>query len=295
MRGRLRLILINLGVFAVLLTLGLMLLPLRTTDEPRGRAALSNYDGSPWAAKHFQEWEDLDTVFFSYVEWRRDLFAGETINIVGKYHERLTPLPKGAKGPTVFFFGGSAMWGTGARDGETIPSLFAARTGQIARNFGESAYTAHQDLEMLMWLLQEGERPDVVVFYDGVNDVWHKCRGQFTSFSNADEPKMRWRLSTSLGAFLEPAREWFDHLVFGTPSNDAMDCSSDPAKARAVAEAMVRDWDAARLIAESQGIRFHAVLQPVAYFQQDQYRSSGTEVREEPRTRNGNSRQSIRS
>ena len=128
------------------------------------------------------------------------------------------------------------MWGTGSRDGETIPSLYAARTGRIVRNFGESAYTAHQDLEMLMWLLQDGERPNVVVFYDGVNDVWHKCGAQVTSFSNAEEPKMRWRLSTSFGAFLEPARTWLDHIAFGTPPNDAMNCDTDPAKAKAVAE-----------------------------------------------------------
>ena len=266
MRSTIRLVVINLVVFAILLAIAILLFNAIKADRSAPKAALPNYAGQPWAKEHFSELRELHTRFSSFVEWRRELFSGETINIVGKYHERKTILPTDAKPPEVFFFGGSTMWGTGVRDNDTIPSLYAARTGQIARNFGETAYSAHQGLEMLMWLLQDGERPDVVVFYDGVNDVAHKCRTISGSFSAAQEQKIRWRLSPwhrkISGSFLE----WFNETFRGIPAPRGSDCDTDPAKAAAIAKGLVRDWDTAKTIAEAEGITFHAVLQPVAFF-----------------------------
>ena len=237
-----------------------------------GRAATPNYEDAPWAEQHYKEMAELRLVYFSYVEWRRDLFSGETINIIGPFHERRTVVPETASGGAVFFFGGSTIWGNGARDQDTIPSFYANLTGRPARNFGEQAYTAHQGLEMLLWLLQKGERPDAVVFYDGVNDVTQKCRSALTDFSSAQEARMRAMLDrreSLIGALLVPIRVrlaawWSDRR----PEDERFDCDSDPAKARAVADALLRDWRVARMVAEAEGIKFFAFLQPVAYFSQ---------------------------
>ena len=69
----------------------------------------------------------------------------------------------------------------------TIPSQFTQLTGYHTENFGKSAYTAHQGLEMLIRLLQDGHRPNIVVFYDGANDVIHKCRSELNAWSHARE------------------------------------------------------------------------------------------------------------
>jgi lysophospholipase L1-like esterase len=72
--------------------------------------------------------------------------------------------------------GGSALWGYGARDDQTIPSLLARslhERGVAAeiRNLSEIGYVNTQELVALSRELQAGYRPDVVMFYDGVNDT----------------------------------------------------------------------------------------------------------------------------
>jgi lysophospholipase L1-like esterase len=76
----------------------------------------------------------------------------------------------------IICLGGSSLWGFGARDDQTIPSHLARelnRRGIAAEvhNLAEIGYVSTQELIELMGLLQTGERPDYVIFYDGVNDT----------------------------------------------------------------------------------------------------------------------------
>src|SRR5436190_1034060 len=131
----------------------------------------SNLASYPWAKKYVLEMSHLGTVYRSFVGWRREPFRGDTINIEGPYSQRRTINAGTNDQRTAYFFGGSTMWGTGSDDSGTIPSQFAAITGIHSENFGETAYTAHQGLVLLLQLLQDGRRPDLVVFYDGINDA----------------------------------------------------------------------------------------------------------------------------
>jgi hypothetical protein len=69
------------------------------------------------------------------------------------------------------------LWGTWQRDSMTIPSLVArdvARAGFTdvdVRNYGETGFVFTQEVLQLMLQLRAGERPNVVVFYDGANDL----------------------------------------------------------------------------------------------------------------------------
>jgi hypothetical protein len=69
------------------------------------------------------------------------------------------------------------MWGSGSRDLHTIPSEFARLAEQDGMavqvtNYGERAWVSWQEVIFLMEELARGERPDVVVFYDGWNDTY---------------------------------------------------------------------------------------------------------------------------
>src|SRR5262249_50473552 len=77
----------------------------------------------------------------------------------------------------VYVFGGSAVYGQGARDAWTIPSCLArnlAQRGLNVRvtNHGQSGYVSTQEMIAALLQLQAGHRPEVVVFYDGVNDTY---------------------------------------------------------------------------------------------------------------------------
>ena len=160
------------------------------------------------------------------------------------------------------------MWGTGSPDFGTIPSQFAARSHLKARNFGETGYTAHQDLEMMMKLLQAGERPSAIVFYDGVNDVVQKCRSELGPYSDGEETRTRLALEPS--AFHRLSWEAIGKLSTLFPQRqrieEGYDCDSDPAKAAAIANALISDWKIAADVAKLYGIPFYAVLQPVIYY-----------------------------
>ena len=72
--------------------------------------------------------------------------------------------------------GGSSLWGFGARDDRTIPSilsrdLFEAKWDVRIRNLAEIGYVNTQEVIALIRELQSGYRPDLVIFYDGVNDT----------------------------------------------------------------------------------------------------------------------------
>lgn len=113
-----------------------------------------------------------------FVYWQRRPFRGRWIN-VDSAGQRLTPQPVAAAEArqSVWFFGGSTMWGTGQRDSATIPAVVASQlaargvAGVRVRNFGETGYVSSQELLRLMLELRAGGHPDLVVFYDGINDA----------------------------------------------------------------------------------------------------------------------------
>src|SRR5215470_14762617 len=95
------------------------------------RINADTYDDPSWAAKYYKEIDEVEKGrtlrWQSYVYWRRTPHRGEYINI-GPDGLRKTinaPMAEGARPPIkVFMFGGSTMWGLGAGDDSTIPSIF---------------------------------------------------------------------------------------------------------------------------------------------------------------------------
>lgn len=93
---------------------------------------------------------------------------------------RVTPDPPavGDRPLRVWFFGGSVTWGLGQRDEGTIPARFAARATErgrpvVARNFAVPAYLVDQSsLRFVQELEERSERPDLVVFLDGYNEMY---------------------------------------------------------------------------------------------------------------------------
>jgi lysophospholipase L1-like esterase len=245
---------------------------IQTGKDPR--PSLPNYVGIPWAATHYREFEKLQTRYLSHIGWRRENFNGTTIVVEGPYLQRRTVNTAAPNGKSVFFFGGSTMWGTGVDDTGTIPSQFAAITGMHAENFGETGYTAHQNLVLLLRLLEDGLRPETVVFYDGVNDVAHKCRHELTPNSDALEFEISMALKAqktspfSFSHFFSPVVSLARQIKATSPVQmlaPPYDCASDNKKAEAIAENLVRDWRMAKQLVEAYGGRFIAALQPVSF------------------------------
>jgi lysophospholipase L1-like esterase len=133
-----------------------------------------------WAAALARESDKphRDQHYHPYLTWISKPVQGRFVNIdadAGRRTWNPPDLPTDAA--RVYFFGGSACWGWGARDDYTIPSqlsrLLNARAPRFrVHNYGEPAYTFTQGLLYLILKLREGARPDYVIFYDGFNDVY---------------------------------------------------------------------------------------------------------------------------
>ena len=143
------------------------------------RASSSFYETQPWAAQYWREFTASRRVRYQpYTLWRRAPFRGETIN-VDERGNRITPGARCQPGAfKVFVFGGSPTWGTGSPDWATIPayiqaSLDRSRSGPVCVvNFGESGYVSTQSAIELILQLQDGNVPDLALFFDGTNDVY---------------------------------------------------------------------------------------------------------------------------
>lgn len=128
-----------------------------------------------WQSAYWKEFNGIEAQWTPYVYWRRKPFSGEFINI-NQRGVRYTILPSDSTDMEIFFFGGSTMWGTGARDNHTIPSEFVTILAQNdvnvkAINFGESGYISQQDNILFQFQLQQDNIPDIAIFYWGYNDI----------------------------------------------------------------------------------------------------------------------------
>jgi len=110
--------------------------------------------------------------------WGNKEYQGKYINLDPEGHRKTWNPEKFREEPgKIFVLGGSTVWGYGARDDYTIPSYISKQlyeSGYNFRvyNFGEFAYTFGQEIITLVLLLRDGYRPDYVITYDGVNDVY---------------------------------------------------------------------------------------------------------------------------
>jgi hypothetical protein len=133
-----------------------------------------NFPGEPWAADLLTAQQQANKARSDdEVGWvNLDLRTTGTTVQDGRRVTVATPDPD----VTIWLFGGSTVYGFGQRDEHTIASELvreAAADGRRARvvNYGVSAYVLAQEATVFESELAAGRRPDVAVFFDGVNDI----------------------------------------------------------------------------------------------------------------------------
>jgi hypothetical protein len=153
-----------------------------------GRSRSDVYTDVAWTNEYFRELEECSvTQWVPYVYWRRQPYQGQHINVDENGIRRTWGRREDGAGTSeplrVFTFGGSAMWGVGARDDFTIASCLARNLDEKGipcevTNFGESGYVSTQEVIALLQQLRSGNVPDLVIFYDGVNDIYSAYQQQ---------------------------------------------------------------------------------------------------------------------
>lgn len=135
---------------------------------------LEYYAGQDWSKTYWDEhmravdhWQ-----YQPYTLWRTSPFTGDLIHVDADGRRATPKSDCAADRPRVYTFGGSTMWGYGVPDWGTIPAYIqAGLDNACVVNYGEMGFNSTQSLIQLVKLLETGDVPDVVIFYDGSNDV----------------------------------------------------------------------------------------------------------------------------
>ena len=264
---------------------------------PNFRINADTYSDHAWAAQYYDEIDQIEKKrslrWKSYVYWRRMPRRGTYINITPDGLRKTSGVTASeGTGPTmkVFMFGGSTMWGYGAGDDFTIPSIFAreAKTRGVdceTVNFGQYAYVNTQGVIELMTQLQKGNIPDAVIFYDGVNDTFGAFQLSLPGLSHDEISRekefgllKRKEIRTfaiqseindlSTVRFLNGVlkslglrRDNFQSI----PMEYEIQISDRKALAHAVVDTYLNNFKVVRALAESYGFKFMFYWQPVIY------------------------------
>ena len=135
-------------------------------------------DGSMPSSQQFWAEQGRTRVrWLPYSYWTVEPIAGEYINVDADGLRRTVQFAPDETAPRIYFFGGSSMWGEGARDAQTIPSQLAkllAESGLpvVAQNYAQTGYVSRQDLILFQAQLAQGNLPRLALFYQGFNDVF---------------------------------------------------------------------------------------------------------------------------
>lgn len=277
MRRYLRFIAFNLILVTLLLaaTNYFAGLYLKFTAGP-SRAELPNYASNRALARQiFQEYNSLTFQYEPFVGWKTRPFQGKTTTIgPDGLRETRQSSSNPSNVPTIRFFGGSTLWGEGADDEHTIPALFESANPEYkVYNHGQLAYNSRQNLDALISLYEESKPSDIVVFYDGVNDAAFLCPSGIDVPGHRLVPMFRKRLYTGEIELMKSgaSKIFVDNilrLVARFKHEDATrlyDCLSDPSKAEAIADFMIKNWEMAHELVSGNGGRFIAILQPAAF------------------------------
>ena len=233
------------------------------------RPELPNYSEINWAKKHFEEFNLLSTSYYDYIVFRRDDFRGETITIKNGYRVNKNEESFNLK-KDIWVFGGSAAWGTGSRNEETIPALIEKISGISTLNLGETGYHTSQSLNLLIREIVN-HKPKIVIFYDGVNDIYHKCRTISNYFASAQEREIKNKLdgkfSYTKNLIIAPLKVTEEIAErFNTKKTvKYFDCDTNEEKARNIVKVFINNWQIVKSITEKNNIKFIPILQPTAF------------------------------
>jgi len=198
------------------------------------RSMLSPYKDKEWGKTLFKEYQETRPYEFKqYLIWAKGEYHGKYTN-VNSSNVRKTWNPENfnAKPKTVYVFGGSTIWGFGARDDYTIPSQLSKLLNKndnrfMVFNYGEAAYNFTQELVRLILLLRDGHRPDYVIFYNGVNDVYAAYQSGVAGITQnylTTKKKVERKEPTPLGQVSAGLRELFkNHCMIYIALNNISD------------------------------------------------------------------------
>jgi lysophospholipase L1-like esterase len=145
------------------------------------------YDDEKWGREFWAEqsafWSQARSNYLPFMVWGVRKWHGKFINTddteMGTWRRTVqaeSAVCGNMAGRKVWVFGGSTVYGIGTPDWATIPSYLSRElnTNPSAcvevTNLGVEGYVTNQEVILLSQQLKAGRKPDIAIFYDGINE-----------------------------------------------------------------------------------------------------------------------------
>src|SRR5690606_2180612 len=110
------------------------------------------------AKEIFIDYNRVQHQYEPFTGWKTLPYAGRTLHINELGIRTHTPPQPGIEKKSVYFFGGSTMWGEGSDDQHTIPALVnEVKPEYEIQNHAQLAYASRQELDALITLYSKNQ------------------------------------------------------------------------------------------------------------------------------------------
>lgn len=220
--------------------------------------AWQHFEIQPWSEALARGEGQTSPQYDPLLVWRNvDRVESPYLNVEDGARVSYRPAATAGEPLDVWFFGGSAAFGYNQRDDHTIASELVRLAEQRGipvhiENFGTVAYTNFQETLLLGELLTTRPPPDLIVFYDGMNDL-----SMYLTEGGPTRPAHLF--STDIGTLLAQNRAALD---FPVVAGDAAAGPPDPAVAASLYDQGV---ELSHHLADSYGVPILTYYQPSIY------------------------------
>ena len=215
-------------------------------------------------------------LYKSFVENQLEEYSGKHININKsgiRYHNQ--KIDKNKK--NILIFGGSAIYGWGVSDNETIPALLDYKLNNKYNiyNYGQGGWTTRHNLALLINLINQSNKTDIVIFYDGPNDIYNCIYAGFNSTTSEkairaefiDREKFENKKYNIFNKIFDVFLQYSlilikeQKLIQKEKLMPNMNCFNNPKR---LANTIIENWKIAKEIVNYNNGIFYAILQPEA-------------------------------
>ena len=225
-------------------------------------------DGEAPLARAF--WVEQSSTFvrwLPYSYWTVAPIDGAYINVDEAGIRHTPSFTDDPTAPRIYFFGGSTMWGEGARDAYTIPAQVAqllADRGNPAHvaNYAQSGYVSWQDLLLFQAQLALDNAPALAVFYHGFNDVYSAYLQGGAGLTLRENQRVS---DVEMGRLLRSGQPVFLPFDTDTSDYDWRLVTSGSTTPRDIVNRWLANRRLVRAVAEEHGVDVFFVWQPALF------------------------------
>jgi hypothetical protein len=272
------LLVMGIVIIGVLFALNNLVLQFTSIDDVlRGGLdyrELAFYDDGqplPSAQDFWQEQAQTRVRWSPYTYWVVDEFHSNFIN-VNANGLRFTPNFATDASQIIHIYGGSTIWGEGARDAYTIPGHLARLlsgngTPQTVFNYGQTGYVSTQDVIWFQLQLTQGNVPDIAIFYEGFNDVLSAWSQGLTGITLQENMRLN---DAEAGRILRASQPVLRLPNEALQQYDVSLANVENATAESIAARWFANVELVNALGEAYGVEVLFVWQPAIMFKSPQ-------------------------